>query len=338
MSAARGWLKREGVPRAPIVFAIMFALLLVSPAFGPGTVEQSSYTDVMASFASIAPIAVAVGLGMIAGEFDLSAVATYGLGGMVAVKTGESSPLLGLACAAAVGIAAAGIQGFVVARFAVNAVPVTLGGYLILWGITNLLGKGEDVVVYNNGSVTENLLQPTLSIFTVHSLTVLLAVVVLGIVLRITRFGTSVRAIGGDRAAAAVAGIATKRTLVVTFMIGGFVAGVGGGLQSYALATASSTVSFTPLITAVTAVIVGGVAISGGRGSVFGIALGVLSLALLTEALVVMNVDPQLVNVVTGTFLLIVAVLGAPELSRSRDMVRVRVLGRRAPAAAPVKA
>jgi ribose/xylose/arabinose/galactoside ABC-type transport system permease subunit len=172
----------------------------------------------------------------------------------------------------------------------------------------------------------------------VHSLTVLVAVIVLGLVLRCARFGTSVRAIGGDRASAAVAGIDTRRTLIFTFMIGGFVAAVGGGLQSYALATASSTVSFTPLITAVTAVIVGGVAISGGRGSVFGIALGVLSLALLTEALVVMNVDPQLVNVVTGTFLLIVAVLGAPELSRSRDMVRVRVLGRRAPAAVPVEA
>jgi ribose/xylose/arabinose/galactoside ABC-type transport system permease subunit len=338
MSAVRGWLRREGVPRAPIVFAVMFGLLLVSPAFGPGTVSQSSFQDVMAAFAATAPIAVAVGLGMIAGEFDLSAVATYGLAGMIAVKVGGDSPLLGLAAAAAVGVAAAGIQGFIVARFAVNAVPVTLGGYLILWGIANLLGKGQDVVVYNNGSVTEKLLQPTMSIFTVHSLTVLAAVVVLGLMLRFTRFGTSMRAIGGDRAAAAVAGIDTRRTLVLTFMIGGFVAGVGGALQSYALATASATVSFTPLITAVTAVIVGGVVISGGRGSVFGIALGVLSLALLTEALVVMNVDPQLVNVVTGTFLLIVAVLGAPELSRSRDMVRVRVRGRRAPAAAPVKA
>ena len=338
MSAVRGWLQREGVPRAPIVFAIMFGLLLVSPAFGPGTVEQSSYTDVMASFAAVAPIAVAVGLGMIAGEFDLSVVATYGLGGMIAVKTGQSSPIVGLLAAAAVGMAAAGIQGYVVARFAVNAVPVTLGGYLILWGITDLLGKGEEVVVYNNGSTTENLLKPALSIFTVHSLIVALAVVVLGLVMRFSRFGTSVRAVGGDRAAAAVAGLDTRRTLVLTFMIGGFVAAVGGGLQSYALATASSTVSFTPLITAVTAVIIGGVGIAGGRGSVFGIALGVLSLALLTEALVVMNVDPQLVNVVTGTFLLIVAVLGAPELSRSRDMVRVRVLGRRVPAAAPVKA
>jgi ribose/xylose/arabinose/galactoside ABC-type transport system permease subunit len=337
MSAARGWLQREGVPRAPVVFLIMFGLLLVSPAFGPGTVEQSSYTDVMASFAATAPIAVAVGLGMIAGEFDLSAVATYGLGGMVAVKMGESSPLVGLLAAAVVGMAAAGIQGYVVARCAVNAVPVTLGGYLILWGLTNLLGKGEDVVIYNNGSVTENLLQPTLSIFTVHSLIVFIGVLLLGVVLRFSRFGTSVRAVGGDRAAAAVAGIDTRRTLVLTFMIGGVVAAVGGGLQSYALATASSTVSFTPLITAVTAVIIGGVGIAGGRGSVFGIALGVLSLALLTEALVVMNVDPQLVNVVTGTFLLIVAVLGAPELSRSRDMVRVRVLGRRAPAAAPVR-
>jgi ribose/xylose/arabinose/galactoside ABC-type transport system permease subunit len=232
-------------------------------------------------------------------------------------------------------MAAECLLGYVVSRFAVNAVPVTLGGYLILWGITNLLGKGEDVVVYDNGSVTENLLKPTMSIFTVHSLTVLLAVLALGLVLRFTRFGTSVRAVGGDRAAAAVAGVNTRRTLVLTFMIGGLVAATGGALQSYATASASSTVSFTPLITAVTAVIVGGVAISGGRGSLFGIALGVLSLALLTEALVVMNVDPQLVNVVTGTFLLIVAVLGAPELSRSRDMVRVRVLGRRAPRAAP---
>ena len=150
-------------------------------------------------------------------------------------------------------------------------------------------------------------------------------VVALGLVLRFTRFGTSLRAVGGDIGAAEVAGVRTKRVLISTFAIGGAVAGFGGGLQAYALVSASSAVSFAPLITAITAVIVGGVAMSGGRGTMLAIATGVLSLALLTEALVVINANPQVVTVVTGTFLLVVALAGAPELNRVRDMVRVRL-------------
>jgi ribose/xylose/arabinose/galactoside ABC-type transport system permease subunit len=315
----------KAIPRGPVVFAVMFVFLLVSPYFGTGHVNQGSFSDVMTSFAATAPIAVAVGLGMIAGQFDLSCVATYALGGMLAVKFGGSSPVLGLVIATAAGVLAAAIQGSVVAFLRVNAVPVTLGGYLILWGITNLLGHNQDVVVYSNTSVNMWLLKPVLGIFTIQSVIIIGVVAALGVMLRVTRFGTSLRAVGGDINAAEVAGVRTHRVLIGAFAIGGAVAGFGGGLQAYALVSASSAVSFAPLITAITAVIVGGVAMSGGRGSMLGIALGVLSLALLTEALLVVNANPQVVTVVTGSFLLLVAVAGAPELSRVRDMLRVRL-------------
>jgi ribose/xylose/arabinose/galactoside ABC-type transport system permease subunit len=315
----------RAIPRGPVIFALMFAFLLVSPALGTGHVGQGSFSDVMTTFAATAPIAVAVGLGMIAGQFDLSCVATYGLGGMLAVKFGGSSPALGLVIATGAGILAASVQGAAVAFLRVNSVPVTLGGYLALWGITNLLGHNKDVVVYSNTSVNMWLIKPVLGIFTVQSVIIIGVVVALGLVLRFTRFGISLRAVGGDATAAEVAGIRTRRVLISAFAIGGAVAGFGGGIQAYALVSASSAVTFAPLITAITAVIVGGVAMSGGRGTMLAIATGVLSLALLTEALVVINVNPQVVTVVTGTFLLLVALAGAPELNRVRDMLRVRI-------------
>ena len=317
--------KLGAIPRGPVIFAVMFAFLLLSPHFSSGHVDQGSFSDVMTTFAATAPIAVAVGLGMIAGQFDLSSVATFALGGMLAVRFGASSPVLGLAIATGAGILAASIEGAVVAFLRVNSVPVTLGGYLALWGITNLLGHNQDVVVYGNTSVNLWLLKPVLGIFTIQSVIIVGVVVALGLVLRFTRFGTSLRAVGGDIGAAEVAGVRTKRVLIGAFAIGGAVAGFGGGLQAYALVSASSAVSFAPLITAITAVIVGGVAMSGGRGTMLAIATGVLSLALLTEALVVINANPQVVTVVTGTFLLVVALAGAPELNRVRDMLRVRL-------------
>ena len=77
------------------MFAVMFAFLLISPSFGSGHVDQGSFSDVMTTFAATAPIAVAVGLGMIAGQFDLSCVATFALGGMLAVKFGAARPSSG---------------------------------------------------------------------------------------------------------------------------------------------------------------------------------------------------------------------------------------------------
>jgi ribose transport system permease protein len=303
----------------------MIVLLLLAPTLGSGgQLSSLNVQNCFSYFADIAPLAVAVGVVMVAGEFDIAAIGYYVVGGVIAVKLGETSPVLGLLAAGAFGIVAAGLVGLIVAWTGINAVPLTLGVFIMLWGVSNLLAEGEEVILFDDALVSETLTKPVLDIFPVASLVVLGMIVALGVVLRFTRLGPTVRALGGDRRACEVAGVRVGRALVAVFATAGFIAAVGGALHSYALLSATSAVNFAPLIVAVTAAVIGGVAISGGEGSPLGIGLGVLTLAVLSEAMVVMAAEPSITSIVTGSFLLVIAIVGAPLIGRVRDMVRTR--------------
>jgi ribose transport system permease protein len=130
------------------------------------------------------------------------------------------------------------------------------------------------------------------------------------------------RAVGGERHASRVAGIPVSRTIVFTLTFGGLIAGLGGALHAYSLSAALPEVSFEPLIYGVIAAVIGGVAITGGEGAPVGIALGALSLAFLQEGFTVMGSSANLVTIVVGLVLLLVAIVAAPEVGRMLDLLR----------------
>ena len=167
--------------------------------------------------------------------------------------------------------------------------PVTLGGYLVVLGITYILGHSKSVIVRElhasaSGSTSRSCrssrsgASSSLGIF-----------VVAAIVLRYLRVGRDIRAIGGDRRAARVAGVPVDRLLVGVFVVSALGAALPGALLSYSLATASPTnIGFDVLTFSATAALIGGVSLSGGKGGAVGIAAGVLSLSVLQEILAIL--------------------------------------------------
>ena len=102
------------------------------PAFTQFTVRTANVYDIFQNFASYGLVALALGVTMIAGEFDLSVSSMYLLGGMVAVLTGGGSPIAGIFAALGTAILVGLVQGGLIARFRLNSMPVTLGGYLVV--------------------------------------------------------------------------------------------------------------------------------------------------------------------------------------------------------------
>lgn len=324
------WLSRP--PRGLMFLVGMVLFFFIVPQFvGAGTITDTNYSDVSTYLAQVGPVALAVGLGMIAGEFDLSVVSSFALGGVLAAKTGGSSPIVGLLVAGGVGALAGMVQGGVVGRLGISSVPVTLAGFLVLWGISMAISGGGQVL-YDHYSLSDWLNQNLGGVVSVEGAIVFVVFLVVAAVLGFTRLGATIRAVGGDRRASQIAGIRATRTLVVTLAFGGMVAGLGGALQTFATSAAVPGVTFDPLINAVIASVVGGVAITGGVGSAIGITMGVLALGFLQEAFVVMGSNANLVTIVTAAFLLVVALFAAPELGRLVDMARAQ--RRRLPALA----
>jgi ribose/xylose/arabinose/galactoside ABC-type transport system permease subunit len=325
------WLSRmKGAARTPgqiLPFGILAStvvIMMLLPAFGHYHVDLANVYDIFQNFASYGVVALALGVTIIAGEFDLSVSSMYLLGGMVAVLTGESSPILGIAAALGVAVVFGAVQGTLIARFRLNSMPVTLGGYLVALGLTYVLGSGQSVA-YNNVNVGIRLDQPVVRVFSIHSLISLGVFVIAALVLRYIRVGRDIRAIGGDRHAARTAGVRVDRLLIGVFILSAVGAALPGALLSYSLATASPTnIGVDVLTFSATAALLGGVSLSGGRGNVIGIAAGVLSLSVLEEILAIVSSPEYVSSLVTGGLLLIVTIVWAPGLSQWFKLAAVR--------------
>jgi ribose/xylose/arabinose/galactoside ABC-type transport system permease subunit len=133
-----------------------------------------------------------------------------------------------------------------------------------------------------------------------------------GFMLRFTRFGTHVYAIGGDAAAARLSGVRVVRTTVAVYVLAGLVAGIAGVVQTanagqvglYAATNAND------LLTIIAAVIIGGTALTGGKGLVIGTLIGVLFLGVIQNGLTLLDISSFWQPVVVGSILLLAIVLG----------------------------
>lgn len=329
-----GWLRpRDVYPFAILALAALGMVLL--PRMTSGTVTLINVYDVGQIFADYGLIALAIGVAMMAGEYDLSTAGAYALGAVVAVKLGGHSPLLGLAAALGVGLVAGLVQGGIVSRLNMSAVPVTLGGYLVLFGLNQELAHSK-TVNFENYTIGLTLDEPILQIFSLRSLICLSIFAVVFLALRFTRLGAEVRAVGGDRRASRTAGVPVRRVLIGVLIVSGLCSTAAGALKAFSLASANPDVGLTPLIFATIAALLGGVSLTGGRGSVLGIFAGVLSYATLQETLAIIGAEDWQSQLTTGSLFVVVAALTAPHLKRELTALRTRLRGRLAAASVTV--
>ena len=279
--------------------------------------------NALQGFAQIGLLALAIGLTMIAGEFDLSVVGTYALGGMVAVHTGQSSPLLGVLAAVGCGIVIGAVQGVLIAGLRIPSMPVTLATYIALLGLTYAMSGGLSVS-YTNFEATLWVDQTVAGVFSPRSLITLGAFLLAAVVLGYTRLGPELRAVGGDRRASRVAGVRVERTLIGLFTVSGALAALGGSLLAYSFASANPDPGLRPLLIAVVAALLGGVSLAGGRGTPLGLLAGALCVALLAQVVAVSYLPDYSIQLFYAALLAVIVAIDSPGLRRSVDRLRAR--------------
>lgn len=305
------------------------ALLLVVIAFAGtplGTGRAMTTFDVynaLQGFAQIGLLALAIGLTMMAGEFDLSVVGTYAVGGMIAVQAGQSSAVLGLLAAVAAGAAIGAVQGGLIAWLRIPSVPVTLAAYIALLGLAYVISGGLSVT-FTNQAATLWVDKTVAGIFSPRSLITLGAFVLAAIVLGFTRLGAELRAIGGDRRAGRVAGVRVDRDLVLLFTTSGTLAALGGALLSFSFASANPDPGLRPLLIATVAALLGGVSLAGGRGTPAGLLAGALAVALLAQIVAVAYLPDYSTQLFYAALLTVVVAIDSPGLRRTVERVRAR--------------
>lgn len=297
-----------------VLLAGMLATFLVLPQFSSRHASIFNVYNSLQLWSAYGLVALGVGLTMIAREFDFGALGVFALCPMIAVKLGEYDTLLGFAAAIGVAAIIGFLQGVIVAKLRLNSMPVTLGFYIALLGATITIGHSQSVS-FSNLDLGSALDDVRLAIFSWRSMIALAVFVLVFVVMRYTRLGRDVRAIGGDRRASRMAGVEVDRVLIVVFITSAVCSALGGVLLAYSFATALSDPGLNPLKFAVTAAILGGVSLVGGIGSVAGIAIGALTLSMLQELFSILAAPTWVSSLITGLLLVLATIVAAPDLA-----------------------
>jgi ribose/xylose/arabinose/galactoside ABC-type transport system permease subunit len=305
----------DGTYRAILLLTLIVGSCAVFNYMGLGHFGKDTAFSVLQNFATFGPVALGLGLTMLVREFDISIAGMFGLGGCIAVLVGKLDPILGLLVAVAVGLCGGAMQGLAMVWFRLSSVAVSLGGLLTFGGIAYVL-TGNRTVSFGRMDIALFVNTPIMEIFTLRSIVALIVVAVAALLVTCTKVGRDMIATGGDRVAAATAGVKTDAIIIGTFATSGMLCALSGALLSFSLSAASPAGLSDVSVPAVTAVILGGASFSGGTGRPLGVAAGTLILGLLRTGLTALGVPPYVHDIVTGSVLVVVAI------TDGRDFVR----------------
>lgn len=294
---------RAGVVLALV--ALVAALSLSSPFFLTG----SNLLNIGVAVALVGVVAAGSTLVMIAGGIDVSVGSTVALSGVSAAKTltATGSVPLALAAGLLVGAAAGLVNGLIVTKLSINPLIATLGTLSVYRGLTFIASDGVAI-----GAAQPGFLDIGAGRFAgIPNPIVILVVVfaVLALVLHGTDTGRNVYAIGGNPDAARLAGIAVDRYRIGLYTLNGLLAGLSGVVLTARLGSGQPLAASGLELDAIAAVVLGGVALAGGIGTMGGTVLGVLVMGVLNNGLTILNIDSFYQYVARGTVLLVAVAL-----------------------------
>jgi rhamnose transport system permease protein len=303
-----------------IVVALV-GLIAVTAAVNPRFLSAQSVRDLLLSASILLLLAAGLTVVVLTRGIDLSVGSTLGLSAFGVASTLQDNPGLGTAGALALGLAiGAGcglVNAAIVAWGRVPPLVATLGTLYIYRGLVYFLAGGSRI---SAGELPRSFLQlGTARILGIPYLFLVSAVVVvaIGIFLSSYRAGRDMYAIGSNPEAARLAGVPTGRRLLTAYLLSGTLAGLGGVLYVARFGTVDASAGAGIELSVVAAVVVGGVAIFGGSGTVYGAALGALLLTVIGNALPVLSINQFWQQAIVGAL-----ILGAIVLDR---IVAVRV-------------
>ena len=305
-----------------LLFAIVLAMFLIVSAINPAFFSFKAIQDMMKNNAVTMIMALGMLCVMLVGGIDISCMSALALSAMaigMLFKYGGlanfgavGSTLLAFLITMAIGTACGLVVGLVISRADVPPIICTMGfmyiwramGYLISfggeWAGANVLG---DFPKFGTGSVLgiSNLVW-----------VILICYVIFYIFMKWFRTGRKIYAVGSNPEAAQVSGINVRNIKLMVYTIMGFLAGLGGSLYVATYASAQPNMNeATGAMDIIAACVIGGVSMSGGRGTVIGVLFGSFIMAMIPKALPLLHIDSLWQNMIKGVLILAVVVINA---------------------------
>jgi erythritol transport system permease protein len=313
-----------------------FALIVIIAVFSflsPYYFSLNNFLIMASHVAIFGILAIGMLLVILNGGIDLAVGSTLGLAGCIAgfLMQGVTLSYFGvilyppvwavvvLTCA--LGALVGAVNGVLVAYLKVPAFVASLGVLYVARGIALLMTNG---LTYNNLGGRPELGNTGFDWLGFNRLggvpigVIVLAVlaIVCGIVLSRTAFGRWLYASGGNERAADLSGVPVKRVKIIVYVLSGVCAAIAGLVLSSQLTSAGPTAGTTYELTAIAAVVIGGAALTGGRGTVRGTMLGAFVIGFLSDGLVIIGVSAYWQTVFTGAVIVLAVLMNSIQYGR----------------------
>ncbi|PBC01514.1 ABC transporter permease [Mesorhizobium sp. WSM3860] len=290
-----------------VIAVLIFAVnSLASPYF----LDPWSLSDLTFNFTEKGLIALAMALLIISGEIDLSVAAIVALASTMmgmAVQAGAGTPVL-VAIGVVTGLGCGAFNGLLVTRLGLPSIVVTIGTMSLFRGIAFIIlgdqaykGYPESFAFFGQGYVWW--------VFSFELALFLLAALVYWFVLHRTSFGRRVFAIGNNSVACQFSGVRVDRIKFILFCLTGLMSGIASVLITSRLGSTRPSIAQGYELEAITMVVLGGVSILGGAGSILGVVLAAFIMGLVTFGLGLLNVPGIVMSIFIGLLLIIVIAL-----------------------------
>ncbi|MBB3932843.1 ribose/xylose/arabinose/galactoside ABC-type transport system permease subunit [Kaistia hirudinis] len=316
---------------APLLFLIV--LMAVFAILEPRFLSSINLFNVMRQVSITGLLAIGMTFVILTAGIDLSIgslLAFAGLVGAAVAKGGMQDRFtvgdgavgygwqLAALAAIAVGLAGGYIQGLAITRLKVPPFVVTLGGMSVFRGAALLFAGGGPISGFDRAFTWWG--QGKFGPVPIPVIIFLVAAVIAHIVLRYTRYGRQVYAVGGNPEAARLSGLNVGRVICSVYVIMGFFAGLGAFVLSARLNSAEAVAGTGYELTVIASVVIGGTSLFGGIGSIFGTVIGSFLIGVLLNGLVMMNVSSYIQQIIIGVIVVLAVAFDTFAKSRRRKV------------------
>lgn len=299
-----------------ILVFLLVAVLIANSLLSPYFLEARNILDSTFNFMEKAIMALPMMLVIISGDIDISVASTLALSsvfmGMASAAGAGTVPiiLIGLVSGALLGW----FNGLLITRFAIPSIAVTIGTLSLYRGIASvILGDNaytkypQAFAYFGQGYIPATHIPFEVVLFA-------LLAVVFGFLIHRTTFGRRVYALGNNATTARFSGVSVDRVRLVNFTLNGLAAGIASVLLTSRIGSTRPNIASGWELDVITIVVLGGVAITGGKGTIGGVIVAVFLIGFLQFGMALLNIPGQVMNIVTG-FILIIAIM-VPEIIR----------------------
>lgn len=291
-------------PQLFILAFLFIILLFTAPNFATG----ANLMNILRQVSVISIISCGLTLVVVSGALDLSVGSALSLLTVISARMQLKSDLAGLLVPLGIAVLLGLFNGAIITSFKINSIIVTLGSLSLFAGIALLYTNGA-IIIGKTGTWYSLLAQGELAGIPLHVVIFIGIAIIYQVLLTKTKFGRGLIYLGTNRDAAKIAGIKTRLYQLIAFVISGLSVAVAAIILSSRMNSGSPVAGTGVEFDAITAILIGGTSLDGGKGSIMKTVVGVLILAVIINALTLFNVPYAFQNIAKGLLILISIVI-----------------------------